>query len=274
MNSVGQRERMTQKRVIQLFTDHLGYHYLGSQHFRFVSGDFFFPPLIVLLHQLHHGEQFQTIYFVMNSVGQRERMTQKRVIQLFTDHLGYHYLGNWHNRSAEGDTPLCLHHRGYDLHRGLRLDPAAVMLGRTQKRVIQLFTDHLGYHYLGNWHKREDNRNIEPGLFDSAHPHLLYPLRRSAEGDTPLCLHHRGYDLHRDLGNWHKREDNRNIEPGLVSAWLTKRGVSEVLIATTLFDSAHPHLLYPLRRSAEGDTPLCLHHRGYDLRSSRLSLSW
>ncbi|MEA8877574.1 type I restriction endonuclease subunit R [Citrobacter freundii] len=53
----------------------------------------------------------------------------------------------------------------------------------TQKRVIQLFTDHLGYHYLGNWHKREDNRNIEPGL---------------------------------------------------VSAWLTKCGVSEVLIARAL----------------------------------------
>lgn len=34
----------------------------------------------------------------------------------------------------------------------------------TQKRVIQLFTKHLGYRYLGNWHKREDNRNIEPGL--------------------------------------------------------------------------------------------------------------
>ncbi|SAV55341.1 HsdR family type I site-specific deoxyribonuclease [Klebsiella pneumoniae] len=53
----------------------------------------------------------------------------------------------------------------------------------TQKRVIQLFTEHLGYHYLGNWHKREDNRNIEPGL---------------------------------------------------VSAWLTKRGVSEVLIARAI----------------------------------------
>ncbi len=31
-----------------------------------------------------------------------------------------------------------------------------------------------------------------------------------------------------------KREDNRNIEPGLVSAWLTKRGVSEVLIARAI----------------------------------------
>ncbi len=34
----------------------------------------------------------------------------------------------------------------------------------TQERVIRLFTEHLGYRYLGNWHKREDNRNIEPGL--------------------------------------------------------------------------------------------------------------
>jgi len=34
----------------------------------------------------------------------------------------------------------------------------------TQKRVISLFTEHLGYHYLGNWHKREDNKNIETGL--------------------------------------------------------------------------------------------------------------
>lgn len=53
----------------------------------------------------------------------------------------------------------------------------------TQTRVIQLFTEHLGYRYLGNWHKREDNRNIEPGL---------------------------------------------------VSAWLTKCGVSEVLIDRVL----------------------------------------
>lgn len=53
----------------------------------------------------------------------------------------------------------------------------------TQNRVIQLFTEHLGYRYLGNWHKREDNRNIEPGL---------------------------------------------------VSAWLTKCGVSEVLIDRVL----------------------------------------
>ena len=33
---------------------------------------------------------------------------------------------------------------------------------QTQQRVIALFRDHLGYSYLGNWEKREHNRNIEP----------------------------------------------------------------------------------------------------------------
>ena len=31
----------------------------------------------------------------------------------------------------------------------------------TQKRVVKLFTQTLGYHYLGGWHERPNNRNIE-----------------------------------------------------------------------------------------------------------------
>ncbi len=34
----------------------------------------------------------------------------------------------------------------------------------SQKRVVQLFTKSLGYTYLGDWHKREGNRNIETEL--------------------------------------------------------------------------------------------------------------
>jgi type I restriction enzyme R subunit len=34
----------------------------------------------------------------------------------------------------------------------------------TQNRVVELFQHELDYHYLGNWEKREGNRNIEPGL--------------------------------------------------------------------------------------------------------------
>ncbi|MEJ5315577.1 MAG: HsdR family type I site-specific deoxyribonuclease [Tenuifilum sp.] len=34
----------------------------------------------------------------------------------------------------------------------------------TQNRVIKIFTDELGYEYLGNWEEREDNSNIEEEL--------------------------------------------------------------------------------------------------------------
>ena len=43
----------------------------------------------------------------MNTVGQPERVTQNRVVQLFPTHLGYNYLGNWetrlNNRNIETD---------------------------------------------------------------------------------------------------------------------------------------------------------------------------
>ena len=35
---------------------------------------------------------------------------------------------------------------------------------RTQRRVIDFFQRRLGYTYLGNWHERPDNRNVEPDL--------------------------------------------------------------------------------------------------------------
>ena len=34
----------------------------------------------------------------MNTVGQIERITQNRVVQLFEDKLGYDYLGDWQDR--------------------------------------------------------------------------------------------------------------------------------------------------------------------------------
>jgi type I restriction enzyme R subunit len=43
----------------------------------------------------------------VSTVGQRERITQNRVVKLFQTHLGYTYLGNWehrpNNRNIEPD---------------------------------------------------------------------------------------------------------------------------------------------------------------------------
>lgn len=37
----------------------------------------------------------------------------------------------------------------------------------TQNRVVQFFQNELGYRYLGDWHERENNRNIEVGILSS-----------------------------------------------------------------------------------------------------------
>ena len=36
----------------------------------------------------------------------------------------------------------------------------------TQHRVVQFFQDELGYRYLGNWHSRADNKNIERDILE------------------------------------------------------------------------------------------------------------
>ena len=50
---------------------------------------------------------------------------------------------------------------------------------KTQRRVIRHFRDHLGYTYLGDWHERADNRNIEPD-------HLTRFLKR--QGHSPALI--------------------------------------------------------------------------------------
>lgn len=54
----------------------------------------------------------------MSNVGQRERATQQRVIQLLTEQLGYRYLGNWHDRDnkniVENELTGWLHEQGVD----------------------------------------------------------------------------------------------------------------------------------------------------------------
>jgi type I restriction enzyme R subunit len=55
----------------------------------------------------------------MSTVGQRERITQNRVVKLFRENLGYDYLGNWEyragNRNIEEDyLRAFLRRQGYD----------------------------------------------------------------------------------------------------------------------------------------------------------------
>jgi type I restriction enzyme R subunit len=57
------------------------------------------------------------------------------------------------------------------------------------------------------------------------------------------------------LGNWTDREDNRNIEPALVRAFLTKQGHDESLIAK---------VLYQLERAA-ADTSKSFYDRNRDV---------
>ncbi|MFK0103733.1 type I restriction endonuclease subunit R [Streptomyces sp. NPDC091217] len=42
----------------------------------------------------------------MSNVGQPERKTQDRVVELFRDSLGYEYLGNWENRAANSNVDI------------------------------------------------------------------------------------------------------------------------------------------------------------------------
>jgi len=75
---------------------------------------------------------------------------------------------------------------------------------KTQDRVVKLFSDSLGYEYLGNWEERKDNRNIEKeylrdflknkGYSDTIIDRALYKLDKAA-GDQVKSL----YDVNKDV---------------------------------------------------------------------------
>ncbi len=55
--------------------------------------------------------------------------------------------------------------------------------------------------------------------------------RETQDRVVRLFQHHLGYTY---LGNWETRDNNRNIETGLLTQWLQRRGVSDTLINKTL----------------------------------------
>jgi len=74
----------------------------------------------------------------------------------------------------------------------------------TQRRVINLFQDELGYRYLGDWKDRDDNSNIEEGLL------AAYLIRQNY---TPQQISRAIYLLHNEADN-HARglyENNKAV---------------------------------------------------------------
>ncbi|MCY3019563.1 MAG: HsdR family type I site-specific deoxyribonuclease [Planctomycetota bacterium] len=104
---------------------------------------------------------------------------------------------------------------------------------KTQRRVVKLFRDTLGYAYLGDWTDRAGNRNIEPDLLkaylqkqgydDALITRALYLLERTA-GDTSKSLYDR----------------NRAVYDLLRYAVKVKPGAGENTVDVRLIDWAHP----------------------------------
>ncbi len=80
---------------------------------------------------------------------------------------------------------------------------------KTQERVVRLFRDTLGYNYLGNWHDREGNGNIEESLLraflsdvqgydDALITRAIHVLTKEA-GDTSKSLYDRNRAVYEAL---------------------------------------------------------------------------
>ena len=81
----------------------------------------------------------------MSNVGQRERMTQQRIVELFQTDLGYRYLGNWEYRDNNKNIEVelltsWLKKRGISealIDRVIRqLDSAAALGEKLQRRIL------------------------------------------------------------------------------------------------------------------------------------------
>ncbi len=104
---------------------------------------------------------------------------------------------------------------------------------KTQRRVVKLFQETLGYDYLDDWTDREDNRNIEPELLirfleqREQDPDIVTRavfLLDKAAGDTSKSLYHR----------------NRAVYDLLRYGVPVKPGVGENTQTVWLIDWAHP----------------------------------
>ena len=105
---------------------------------------------------------------------------------------------------------------------------------RTQRRVVRLFRDTLGYDYLGHWQDRPGNRSVEEGL-------LTEWLRRQGHGDGIItrALH----ELRRAAvvsGSRGLYDANREVYERLRYGVKVRPGVGEQTVTVWLIDWKNP----------------------------------
>src|SRR5437867_1153882 len=104
---------------------------------------------------------------------------------------------------------------------------------KTQKRVLRLFREGLGYDYLGNWIDRLDNSNIEPALLSAW-------LRK--QGTNEVVVTRTLREIDRAAGDASKSLYDRNRDVyGLLRYGVKVRpAVGENMETVWLIDWKHP----------------------------------
>lgn len=104
----------------------------------------------------------------------------------------------------------------------------------TQNRIVRLFRDHLQYEYLGNWHDREDNNNIEKGLLSAW-------LSKRGVSDTLINRTFRALEQASALGDGkHLYEANKDVYTLLRYGVKVKEGAGEQYQTVWLIDWENP----------------------------------
>ena len=104
----------------------------------------------------------------------------------------------------------------------------------TQNRVVKLFQEQLGYDYLGDWHERENNRNIEVEL-------LTTWLKSRGVSDTLVTKALRTLDRAAALGEGRNLYDaNKEVYRLLRYGVKEKEGAGEQTQTIWLIDWEHP----------------------------------
>ena len=105
---------------------------------------------------------------------------------------------------------------------------------KTQRRVVRHFRDHLGYTFLGNWHERPDNRNIETEF-------LARFLKRQGHTPTVITKALDKLDKAAALGGSKTLYDaNREVYSLLRYGARVSPGVGEHTVTVHLIDWANP----------------------------------